>query len=388
MSVHPSRGTREDSDRAGGGERGSSDVAGRSRTGGAGRYMAIFALLAFGGAAIAYLTLQGDSKKKEPPPKPAVGSQMQAYVPPPAHPSDAEPVTAYGPATGLAAQSAGSERGAAAPSCPPGQRGCPVPKPDPMELARKSPVLIYSRVSLSGLSPAAQPVAATMAPPPQGERNELQARLSPTALTGTQASRLKDRNFILARGAIVECILDRAIDSTLPGLTTCSLPRDILSDNGRVVLLEKGTQIVGEYQGGLRQGQRRIFVLWTRAKTPEGVIIDLASPAADALGRTGFDGEIDNHFWDRFGAALLLSIVDDATATAGQITASAASGNGNNTTIQTGGSQSAGKQGAAIAVENSVNIPPTLYKNQGEVVAVQIARDLDFSTVYSLELRN
>jgi type IV secretion system protein VirB10 len=40
---------------------------------------------------------------------------------------------------------------------------------------------------------------------------------------------------------------------------------------------------------------------------------------------------------------------------------------------------------AAKALENSINIPPTLYKNQGERVAIFVARDLDFRGVYGLE---
>lgn len=371
-----------------GDERGASAVAGRKGSSSTLRYLMMAALLLGGGAAIVSLAVHGDQKKKEPPPKPLAGSQMQAYVPPPSQPAS-EQASMFGPPSAAAGEAAADKavlvRGR---PCPPGQAGCPVPKSDPMELARKSPVLVYQRAGLRGSGTAAEPVAAALAPPPQSDRNELQARLSPTVLTATQASQLKNRNLTLARGSIIECVLERAIDSTLPGFTSCSVPRDILSDNGRVIVLEKGTQIVGEYQGGLRQGQRRVFVLWTRAKTPEGIVIDLASPASDALGRTGFDGDIDNHFWDRFGAALLLSIVDDATATGGEIATNATSANGNNTTIQTGGLQAAGKQGAAIAVANSVKIPPTLYKNQGEVVAVQVARDLDFSTVYSLELRN
>ncbi|WP_410859512.1 TrbI/VirB10 family protein, partial [Paraburkholderia sp. SIMBA_054] len=77
--------------------------------------------------------------------------------------------------------------------------------------------------------------------------------------------------------------------------------------------MEKGTQVVGEFRGGLQRGQKRLLVLWNRAKTPEGVIITLASPATDALGRSGFDGHVDRHWWERFGSALLLSIVGDAT---------------------------------------------------------------------------
>jgi len=76
----------------------------------------------------------------------------------------------------------------------------------------------------------------------------------------------------------------------------------------------KGAQVGGEYRGNVRRGSKRLFVLWTRAKTPTGVIAALASPATDALGRAGFDGDIDTHFFERFGSALLLSIVNDASS--------------------------------------------------------------------------
>ena len=39
---------------------------------------------------------------------------------------------------------------------------------------------------------------------------------------------------------------------------------------------------------------------------------------------------------------------------------------------------------ATEALKNTINIPPTLYKNQGEQVGIYIARDLDFSDVYDV----
>jgi type IV secretion system protein VirB10 len=47
---------------------------------------------------------------------------------------------------------------------------------------------------------------------------------------------------------------------------------------------------------------------------------------------------------------------------------------------------SAGQQAAAIAVEQSINIPPTLIKHQGGLVSIFVARDLDFSNVYGLRV--
>src|SRR3546814_12517845 len=76
--------------------------------------------------------------------------------------------------------------------------------------------------------------------------------------------------------------------------------------------MEKGTRVLGEYSGGFSQGEHRIFVLWNRAITPAGISVNLGSPAADQLGRAGMGGRIDTFFWERFGGALLLSIVGDA----------------------------------------------------------------------------
>ncbi|MDT0447461.1 TrbI/VirB10 family protein, partial [Streptomyces johnsoniae] len=128
---------------------------------------------------------------------------------------------------------------------------------------------------------------------------------------------------------------------------SCTVERDVMSDSGAVVLMEKGTQVVGEYRGNVRRGSKRMFVLWNRARTPTGVIVQLASPATDALGRGGFDGEIDTHFFERFGGALLLSIVADAGQIAGRQLSDAE--------IEIRSTQGAGASAAGIATEQSIN---------------------------------
>lgn len=202
--------------------------------------------------------------------------------------------------------------------------------------------------------------------------------LRPTRLEGSRAGTLGNRNFVVAMGSSIPCVLETAMSSDQPGFTSCVINRDVLSDNGRVVLMEKGTQVVGEYRGGLQRGQKRLFVLWNRAKTPNGVIVTLASPATDALGRAGVNGYVDTHWWERFGSALLLSIVGDAT--------SYANSRLRNSDVDAENTTNAGQQAAAIAVEQSINIPPTLNKNQGELVSIFVARDLDFSGVYGLRV--
>ena len=131
--------------------------------------------------------------------------------------------------------------------------------------------------------------------------------LRPTVMPATAAGVLPERRFLLPRGAFIDCTLETAIDSTLPGMTTCVTATDVWSADGAVVLLERGTKLVGETRGGMSQGSRRLFVLWNEARTPTGVVVPLASPGTDALGRSGVTGAVDTQFAARFGAAILIS---------------------------------------------------------------------------------
>lgn len=237
-----------------------------------------------------------------------------------------------------------------------------------LDAIRGAPILAFSRTSRSPAE-VVDPSSGDMGAP-----TELDQLRRASTIGRARAARVGDRNYLILAGANLPCLLQTAMDTATPGYVSCVIPRDVYSDNGAVVLMEKGTKVLGEYRSGLKQGQKRLFVLWSRAVTPSGVAISLASPAADSLGRAGFDGAIDTHFWDRFGAALLLSIVDDGVY--------AVAGSGRDYATARLPSDAAG-----IAVQNSVNIPPSLRKAQGAEVSIFVAQDFDFSSVYGLRSR-
>ena len=245
-----------------------------------------------------------------------------------------------------------------------------------LEVAYRAPVLAFSMAAPSTPLTSGAPLEASRPAPEDGG---LDRRLTPSRFDVAKAGHIGDRRFIVAQGTSIPCILETAMQSDQPGFVSCVIPRDVLSDNGQVVLMEKGTQVVGEYRGGLNQGQTRLHVLWGRAKTPTGVVVTLASAATDSLGRAGVGGMIDNHWWERFGSALLLSVVSDASG-AGSTALKRSAG------IEAQHTGQAGSQAAAIAVEQSSAIKPTLHKNQGEMVSIFVARDLDFAGVYQLQV--
>lgn len=241
------------------------------------------------------------------------------------------------------------------------------------ESARRAPVLAYSRSGVgAGRGPAVPP--ASPVPAPDGSSGTLDQLRQISPVRRAEAGRLPDRRFLIIAGTALPCLLQTAMDSAAPGYVSCVVPRDVWSDDGSVVLMPRGTRVLGEYRSGLQRGRGRLFVLWTRAVTPEGVAIALASPAADALGRAGIGGRIDSHFRERFGGALLLSIVDGATM-------AAVDAGADRSIIRTP------SDAALIALQDSVGIPPTLRKDQGAEVTILVAQDLDFSPVYRLRAR-
>lgn len=204
--------------------------------------------------------------------------------------------------------------------------------------------------------------------------SELASLLKPTATAAVRAKVLPTQRLLLPKGAFIDCTLETAIDSTLPGMTTCVTATDTFGVDGSTVLLERGTKLVGETRGQVQQGAARVFVLWSEARTPTGVVIPLASPGTDELGRSGLAGTVNRHFFERFGAAILISMIDGAVHGAVQ-------SSGGGTVIY---NPSASEDIMTEALKSTVNIPPTVTKAHGDRIQVMVARDLDFRAVYEL----
>lgn len=212
-----------------------------------------------------------------------------------------------------------------------------------------------------------------------GVGGELQNKLKPLRLDASQAGLIGNRDMLLTQGSMISCQLETSLITSQPGMTSCHVTRDIYSTSGRVVLIDRGSKIVGNYQGGLQQGQKRIFVLWSRIETPTGVIINLDSPGAGPLGEAGVGGVSDTHFWQRFGSAILFSFIGDFGNWVSE------QGSGGRNSIQLYNTPQGAQQAVTEILKHSMNIPPTLYKNQGDLIFIFVARDLDFSQVYELK---
>lgn len=223
-------------------------------------------------------------------------------------------------------------------------------------------------------------------PPEGGSRpGTVAGSLNASATPVAYAARMPDQNFLLPKGRQADCILTGRIIDEVPGFTSCVLAQDLFSDNGKVLLLERGSELTGEYGVTNQLGSERLFVTWTRVKTPNGIYVDLMSPGADRLGTSGVPGHLDNRWMARIGTAFLLSFVKDVTVAI--INNQNKSSSGSATVSVSSPGQNTVSASSALAeevIKQTLKVRPRLTINEGDRISVYVARDLDFSRVYEL----
>lgn len=272
-------------------------------------------------------------------------------------PAPAKPMLAP-PATAMAPQ----------PSTVPGAVPLPSSAYAPTMNPANAPVLVYDGGS---------PPSPVYAPGPGAQKDVDGA---PTLLAGANpgkgivggdgvaahATKLSEPANTVVQGTLIPAVLETAIDTDVPGYVRAVVSQDVRSFDGSRVLIPRSSRLIGEYKGVTQAGQRRVLLNWTRLVRPDGVSIALASPAADFTGQAGIGGQVNSHFFSRFGSSILLSILGGAGTLA----------TGGASTVVVGG---AGQSAASVAAQRDSNRPPTIKVQQGEPIRVFTARDLIFS---------
>ena len=250
------------------------------------------------------------------------------------------------------------------------------------EQRRRSPILVFDQKSAAASPRIASPAFAGAVPADGGETDPtvtpseaFAARIGDERTATASVQFIQNPSTLLAQGSLIRGVLETAIQSDLPGLTRAEVSHDVYSFDGSRLLIPKGSRLIGKYQSGLLRGQTRVFVIWTRLLRPDGASIQIGSPGTDLLGRAGLAGEVDRHFFQIFGASILLSLIDGGI----QVAAASVSDTNTSTTINQGGNDIS--RAAEIALRDSINIPPTIHIDQGTAIQVFVAKDLDFVNV-------
>ncbi len=242
------------------------------------------------------------------------------------------------------------------------------PQMQPLVNRAAAPVMVLD--TSTGFAPPTSGVptgtGATVTPAIQGlsDNEAFASRVGNSGVDTAHAAYLNNPAHTVTQGTMIPAVLETAIDSDLPGFVRAVVSQDVLSFDGKRVLIPRSSRLIGQYKSGLAAGQTRTFVLWSRLIRPDGASVAIASPATDFEGRSGLPGEVHSHFMKRFGSAMLLSVIGAASAIG-------------NAGLLITGSQSA----ASVAAQRDSQIPPTVRVRPGQPIRIFTARDLDFSAI-------
>jgi len=241
---------------------------------------------------------------------------------------------------------------------------------------------LYAAPRTSAVAPPAR--AAQPADGEEGDRSgatdpndRLASQLSgATVLPTSHAVLVRHPDYVIRPGDPVQCIPQDAQNSGMPGFTRCRVPEWVRGGTQIRGLLPPGTTFFGQIRRGLAQGEDRIGVLFTSIEG-KNFRMPLSAPGGDAMGRPGYQGNVQTFFWDRLESVALYSLLDVAIG-AGQNLASSslsrALNGGSGTTLNLGGQV----QGlASQEMQSKINRSPVVTRDQGLPVLITVGQVLD-----------
>ncbi len=185
-------------------------------------------------------------------------------------------------------------------------------------------------------------------------------------------------------GSVIPATLVTGINSDLPGSITAVVSRDVFdSISGAYLEIPAGTRVVGTYTAGGKIGQNRVLVAWTRLIFPNGSYLNLgAMEGASGRGYSGFHDLTDDHTWEIFKDALLMTLLDVGIGMADPDGGSA---------LQTPTASQSAEQAMAASfgqvetqmLQANMNIAPTQIIRPGYQFGIVVTKDLIFPSPYN-----
>ena len=219
------------------------------------------------------------------------------------------------------------------------------------------------------------------------------APLERTSSVQVKATYIGDLDIIIAQGKLIDAVLETSVNTDLKGMLRAIVSRDVYSESGKNVLLPKGSKLIGEYKSTVSNSQVRVDIIWNRVMRPDGIDLQIQSPATDQLGKAGIGGQVDTKFGHLLMNSFLVSSVKIAGAAIVKKLFPTADGSSSVTTSKDGtvtDNTPVSSKIATDAINNLTktfetvikqyeNSKPTIRIDQGARIKVFVNKDLVFS---------
>ncbi len=190
--------------------------------------------------------------------------------------------------------------------------------------------------------------------------------------------------FELKRGSVIPATLVTGINSDLPGRITAQVSQNVFdSATGRQLLIPQGSKLFGRYDSSISFGQDRVLVIWTDIIFPDGATLQIGGMAGtDAAGYGGFTDQVDNHYFETFGSAILVALIGAGTEMMlPQDRNTSGSANSAEDAARRSFAESFG-QISEQTVSKNMDVQPTLKIRPGYQFNVLVDRDIVFPKAY------
>lgn len=212
----------------------------------------------------------------------------------------------------------------------------------------------------------------------------------PTKAPDIMPTQITDLTRTILQGKIINAALETAIDTDIASDIRAVITRDVFAEEGKNVLIPKGSRIIGTYSTNVSAGQTRVTINWNRIIRVDGMSLNIASIGADRLGRAGVQGEVDNKYAQRLANTFLSSVLSVGTSLAVEkisgstgITSTVSSLTGETTTTSGKASDYALVDATQNLMDEAKNIVdeiadqrPVIRIPQGEKITIMVTQDV------------
>jgi type IV secretion system protein VirB10 len=228
---------------------------------------------------------------------------------------------------------------------------------------------------------------------PVREETAMDASLHTSVLAPVKAKIIADPTHTILPGTLIPCTQATKIDTGSGGpiLVKADIPYDVWGANHRVILIDRGSYVVGEVGHGMVNGLDRLAVVWSTLYGPNGAYeVALNSPAAGPLGEGGLDGDVNRHEWQKIKGVLMLSLINGSLNIATALASNhggGGGGGGGGANLNFYQFSSGIDQAASTLLSSTINIPDTMVRDQGMACSIWVARKLVFDGVWTERVR-
>ncbi len=197
----------------------------------------------------------------------------------------------------------------------------------------------------------------------------------------------QDTSRVVTMDRVITAVLVRPFDSRQTQQVVAQVDRNVYGSTGRTILIPRGSTVIGTMAGGAD----RVGVVWSQIIRPDGARFMFQGSGADAQGRAGVPGFVDNRYLRRFGAALLgtvLKVVPTVTSGAKEQPGSGVDigGTGNSNARNTGAIVSdivVADVNAALGpiIQQNAALPPIITVPAGTRLTIMPMMDLVLAPV-------